>query len=151
MNEEIIKQKVLELDWNQPLSVQQNAMDYLLKTEDKYLHLLFVFDGKYKFTWENSMEIISEIGFPRNKILLPRLIYLLQDINWPGARKAVEILKSCDKKILVPLVENTLIQAYKSNDFMWIGGLKLVVDGKPILKEDFSNPEIYELLKYSDF
>ena len=150
MNKEIIKQKVLELDWKLPISVQQNAIDYLLKIEDKYLYLLFVFDARHQCTWENSMEIIARIGFPRNKILLPKLIYLLQDINWPGACKAVEILKSGDKKILVPLVEKAIIQAYKHTDYMWIGGLKLVVDETPILKEDFSNPKIYEFLKYSE-
>ena len=149
MNEKDIKQKIRELDFKLPMTVQQNAVDCLMKTEDKYLNLLF--DTKLKCTWENSVKIIDKIGFPRNEVLLPKLIWLLQDINWPGALMAAEILKSIEKRTLVPLVEKAIIQAYEYEDYMWIGGLKMVVDKKPILKEDFNNPATYELLKYSDF
>lgn len=149
MNEKVIKQKIQELDFKLPMAVQQNAINYLLKIEDKYLNLLF--DTKLKCTWENSVKIIDKIGFPRNRVLLPKLIWILQDINWPGALMAVEILISIEKRTLVPLVEKAIIQAYENDDYMWIGGLKMVVEKKPILKEDFNNSNTYELLKYSDF
>ncbi|MCD8157802.1 MAG: DUF5071 domain-containing protein, partial [Clostridiales bacterium] len=101
--------------------------------------------------WQNSVYVIRKIGFPRNKLLLPNLIWLLQDINWPGALISIDVLADIEKEELIPLIETAITKAYEIKDYMWLGGLKMLIDKTNIQANDFCNSEVFCLLKYADF
>ena len=149
MKKEAIIQYVRELDWRYPADVQQNAVRALTQTDDQYLHMIL--DKHQKATWENAVQVIGKIGYPRNAPLLSDLIWLLQDVNWPGADKALEILSSLDKKFLMPLIEEALCTAEADHDTMWIGGINLLVKKARIQMKDFHDDKMSDILKKADF
>lgn len=149
MDTERVKELLKSLDWNFPPEIQQNAIDILSKVDETYYPLLF--DWSSKSTWENSVKIVKQIGFPQNKILLANLFTLLQDINWPGANSAINVLKDIDKQYLLPKLEEYIKLAYQTSDDMWLGGLKRLTMACHLTEKDFSSTEIYDMLKYSNF
>lgn len=105
-----------------------------------------------KCTWENAVSVLKKMGYPRNKKALPKLIWLLQDINWPGSMQAVEIIKGFDKsEIIIPVI-NAVKEACKEKDYMWIGGLKMIIESIDVYDE-ISNkyPEIDSVLRLAEF
>lgn len=149
MTREETSKLVKELDWSQPKSVQEHAIAALTKTEESNYDLLLNKD--MKFTWENAVKVIKNIGYPKNKSLIPDLIWLLLDVNWPGAWESVEMLSKIDKKTVIPYLENALHEADADNDYMWIGGIKCVVDIGGLTADDFSDKSAYDILKKADF
>ena len=140
---------VTELDWSQSKEVQNRAISALSKTEESNYDLLINKD--MKFTWKNAVKVIKNIGYPKSKSLIPDLIWLLLDINWPGALEAVELLSKVDKETLVPHLEKALHEADADNDYMWIGGIKRVVEKVGLTVDDFSDKSTYDILKKADF
>ena len=146
---EAVRTSIKNLNWTLPTNIQQNAIRDLLNIDDDNVAMLI--DPNQKYTWENATLVIEQIGYPKNSKALPGLLWLLQDINWPGALKAIEILKSTDKLVILPLVEQTIIKAYEDEDYMWLGGIKRLIEEAKYTINDFSNVETYKLLNYSDF
>jgi hypothetical protein len=140
---------VENLDWSLPKEIQQNAMDQLIKIDPNKCDLLM--QEMMKPTWHNSTLVIKEIGYPLNKKAIPTLLFLLQDLNWPGVKTAFEILQAVDKSYLVPLLEQNIEEAFNEEDYMWLGGIKYFVISSKIMRNDFQNPGIYDLLRYSDY
>ena len=126
MEEKRIKEEILNLDWNNEEEVQKRAIEFLSKIDPKYYHLIF--SEGYKQTWENSMEIVRRIGYPQNIPFIPDLLQMMQDINWPGARMAVDILCAMDLDVLQPQLERTITTAFNDNDDMWLMGLDILVE-----------------------
>ncbi len=149
MNKDDAVKYVRELDWSYPIETQDKAMDFLSKADDEYIGLIF--DKKLKSTWENAVKVIKKIGFPKNKPLLSELVWLLQDINWPGAAGAMEILSSTEKTAVIPIIEEALLKADAKNDSMWIGGINLVVKKAGYISADFSDENMLKILKKADF
>lgn len=149
MNKDDIVKYVHELDWSYPVETQNEAIDILSRIDGEYL--CFVFDKNQKATWENAVKVIRKIGFPKNRPLLSDLVWLLQDINWPGALDAIEILSSIEKTIIIPIIEKALLTANSNGDSMWIAGISLLVKKGEYKSIDFSDEKIYEILKKVDF
>lgn len=149
MNSNDIIKHVHELDWNYPIEIQNNAINVLSKIDVEYIDLIF--DKNLKSTWENAVKVIGQIGFPKNETVLSNLVWLLQDVNWPGVTQAIEILSSIEKKFLIPIIENALIIAEASNDTMWIAGINLLIKKVGYSCVDFSDEKIFELLGDGDF
>ena len=149
MNKDDIIKYVHKLDWSYPVETQNKAIDISSKIDEEYVS--FIFDKNQKSTWENAVRVIREIGFPKNKPLLPNLVWLLQDINWPGALEAMEILSSIEKTIVLPIIEKALLMADANADSMWIAGINLLVKKAGYKSIDFSDEKIYEILDKADF
>lgn len=144
-----IKKLIENLSWYKPKNTQKEAIECLMKIEDEYVHMLLQ-DSK-KECWENAVIVLKRIGYPRNKQAIPQLIGLMQDMNWPGVPMAMETMKRIDNSILLPYIEHALEEAYNDEDFMWIGGIKRIVKGFQIDKEDFINKDTFKLLEYADW
>ncbi len=149
MNKDDVVKYVSELDWSYPIETQNEAMDFLSKADEEYFGLIF--DKKLKSTWENAIKVIKRIGFPKNKPLLSELVWLLQDVNWPGASEAVETLSSTEKTAVIPIIEEALLKADAKNDSMWIGGINLVVKKAGYTSTDFSDEKMLKILRKADF
>jgi len=149
MDKNDIIKYIHDLDWSRPIEVQNNAINILAKTDEEYISLIF--DKNLKSTWENVVKIAKRIGFPKNKVLLPELVWLLQDINWPGAAEAVKILSSIEKATVLPILENSLLMADADGDTMWIAGINLLIKEACYNNTDFRDEKIIEILKKADF
>jgi len=148
MKEEEIIKLIEDLDWNLPEKTQYEAMRKLMKIDEESCHLLV--QKMKKNTWLNATRIIMDLGYPFNRKALPSLIWLLQDLNWPGVTNAFESLKIVDKKAITPLLEKCIKEAFEGEDFMWLGGIKYFVEEAEIAEEDFENKGIFDLLSCAD-
>lgn len=138
-----------DLAWTKPKEIRENAMSKLIKLDDDQIPLLIQEYGKTH--WHNAVDVIKNIGYPRNIVAIPRLIWLLQDFNWPGVKTAMEMLEGIDTGIIIPHIEEALKKAANNGDFMWIGGIKRLVERLKIVKGDFSEKEVYDILELADW
>ncbi|WP_025025463.1 hypothetical protein [Caldalkalibacillus mannanilyticus] len=129
-----------QLNWIHPQELQQETIRLLTQIEDKYVGLL-IQDMK-KETWENAVIVLEKIGFPRNKEALPKMIFLLQDINWPGALQAVDILKKIDPIYWIHYVEQAILES----DPQWMYGIHYLLE-KANVTEDMMNKGVYLKMK----
>lgn len=149
MEEIEIMQLKQSLDWKHSKEEQDSAINNLSKVNEKYFYLIF--DKTLKETWENAVLVIDKIGMPQNEFFIPTLLWLLQDVNWPGAVRAIDILLKQDKNILIPQLEEKIKEAYQNEDYMWLGGLKMLVKKCEYKSSDFFDEKTYALLEFSDF
>lgn len=146
-----IREEISHLDWRCKQETQERAIDFLSKIEEKYYSMIFKEGCKY--TWENSVRIAKMIGYPRNVAFIPDLLKMMQDLNWPGAEEAIEVLADMDLNSLLPQLKETIETAFDEDDAMWLGGLNMVVEeleNKHGVRL-FSEERVYELLKEADF
>lgn len=149
MNQRELKGLISNLSWNMPEEVQLSAIENLMQIDDAYTPQLI--QDSNKSCWENAVKILYDIGYPRNRYAIPRLIWLMQDINWPGVSLSIDLLKVIDKRVTLPHIESALIKAAADKDYMWIGGIQRLLNELNISEEDFSRKEVFELLKLSDW
>lgn len=140
---------VNHLSWDMPEAVQQSAMKSLMDISEEYVPLLIQDNGKS--CWDNAVKVMRDIGYPRNRLAIPKLIWLFQDMNWPGVSVAIEIIRKIDKNITIPYIEDALKKAADDDDYMWIGGIQRLVDILDICETDFTNKNVSEYLKLSDW
>jgi hypothetical protein len=74
---------------------------------------------------------------------------LLEDLSWDNSKDVVDtainkLLQIDDKMVLIPLVEDAVRKAYFEEDFIWIAGLRQIVEEIGI--EEFLNPRTSHLL-----
>lgn len=148
MNEIEIKDLVSKLSWECPKEEQSKAVDQLSVVDEQYFGLLF--NKNLKETWENIVLVIEKIGVPKNEFFIPELLWLLQDVNWPGSMQAIDVLLKQNKDIVIPKLEQTIKEAYQQEDNMWLGGLKLLVEKGNYNKLNFVDENTLSLLEFSD-
>jgi len=141
---------VCKLHWDMPEDVQKNAIKTIKEEVDENDYDLLILSG-YIFTWPNVVGILKEVGYPKNKKALPSLILLLQDLNWPGAREGMSVLKEADKSYLIPILEVAIEEAYNTNDGNWLAWIKEFLEFAEINRIDFINCKVYDLLEYADW
>lgn len=149
MENKTIKELVNKLSWNYPDDVQKKSISSLANLGEQYLDSLF--DPLRKDTWENYVKVVELVGFPENERAIPRLLWLLMDMNWPGAEAAMNLLCSFKRQTIILEVEKVIIEAYEKEDYMWLYGLKTLVDKVKLQQSDFFNKKTYDFLKYADF
>lgn len=149
MNLGEVERLINNLSWDLPEKVQLSSIKSLMEIDNEYIPLL-IQDNK-KNCWNNAVKVIDNMGYPRNKLALPRLIWLMQDMNWPGVPMAIEILKGIDKKVIIPSIEGALSKAAEDKDYMWMGGIHRLINELNISEDDFNQKEIYQFLKLADW
>jgi len=127
-----------------------NTVEKILNTVDEDDFDLLIIAG-HKFTYPNTVQLLKNVGYPKNKKALPSLILLLQDLNWPGAFDGMNVLKEADTSILMPMLELAITEAFSSNDFIWLGGIKHFLEFAHINKTHFIDSTVYKLLEYADY
>lgn len=149
MNELLIKDLVSKLSWEYPKEEQNKAIDQLSVVDEQYFEQLF--DKNKKETWENIVLVIDKIGVPKNEFFIPELLWLLQDVNWPGSMHAIDVLLKQNKDIVIPQLEQRIKEAYQQEDYMWLGGLKMLIEKGNYNKMNFVDENTLSLLEFSDF
>ena len=149
MNNDNIKLLLENLSWNASQFDQSISVEALAKMEEINYSLLFDWERKDK--WENTIKVVEKIGTPKNTFFIPDLLKLMQDINWPGAWQAVEVLAKMENKTLLPALCATIRDAYQEGDTLWLGGLKKVVERKEQLGYFLGDSEIINMLQEADF
>ena len=94
----------------------------------------------------NLVEIIINKEVDEQYKSIGGLLYLLQDLSWPGSEKAMSLLKTFPKEILLPCLENTLKEADIENDDNWLGNLKMLIKYHSFMKDDFINIDLIHIL-----
>lgn len=144
------KKLVENLSWNKSVEIQNEAINILSEyiEDDEVSQLITCFN---KPCWHNAVLILKKIGFPRNKQAIPCLIWLFQDTNWPGVDISLEVLGTIEIKEIIPHIENALFKAAAKEDFIWIAGIKGLVNHLKMNNTDFSSMEAYKLLELAEW
>ena len=106
MDDKRKKELFKNLDWTETISVQNEAVNIFIKEGDTQLfgELLtkaYVCKCLEKSKLDNIVLILSKIGYPANRQSIEGLLYLLQDINWPGAHMGISVLLAMDRPYLL--------------------------------------------------
>ncbi|MEK3728655.1 MULTISPECIES: hypothetical protein [unclassified Lysinibacillus] len=133
------------LNWNLPETIQNEAKAFLCQIPNELLPLIF---QKYsKECWENAVDVVISIGYPNNKVALPKLYELFKDLNWPGASKALDYIKSLERHVNSIYIENACAKAVEENDTEWLYFLYEVSVQLHINKDDFKDINLYHGMK----
>jgi len=141
---------VSKLDSISPECERHNATDMLLNTIDEDDYDLLIIAG-HKHTWLNTVRALNIAGYPKNRKALPSLILLLQDLNWPGAKEGMHVLKEAGKDAVIPLIAVAVEAGFSSNDFIWLAWIKEFLEFANIGKSDFNNHDVYDLLEHAEW
>lgn len=145
MHDQDLEKIVDGLHWNHSSETQESAISAIQKLDDSVLPAIFGMTAKPQ--WQNYVEAVRRIGFPRNRDMLPSLLILLQDLNWPGAEQALQILMQSERSVLLPLLAGAIRQAYADHDFEWLGGLRLLVQRCNLNESDFADSRLFQWLE----
>ena len=133
-----------QLGWHQPEDVQKAAMEAIVSDTafDPALLLMPV----SKACWENAAICLKRIGYPKSKQVLDGMLEWLKDLNWPGADVILSLLESYPKEAFRCGYEKAVERAVKDKDEDWLNGLFHFAAKQKVLREDFSDPGLYDAL-----
>lgn len=137
--------KLQDLSWDKDKRLQEEAVKYFSNDESLDFNILLKIAPKK--TMANLVEIITNKRVEEQYKSINGLLYLLQDLSWPGSEQAMSLLKTFPKEILLPHLENTLKEAGKKNDDNWLGNLKMLVKYHSFTKDDFKNIDFIQILE----
>ena len=137
--------KLQDLSWDKDKRLQEEAVKYFSNDESLDFNILLKITPKK--TMANLVEIITNKRVEEQYKSINGLLYLLQDLSWPGSEQAMSLLKTFPKEILLPHLENTLKEAGKKNDDNWLGNLKMLVKYHSFTKDDFKNIDFIQILE----
>ena len=137
--------KLQDLSWDKDKRLQEEAVKYFSNDESLDFNILLKIVPKK--TMANLVEIITNKRVEEQYKSINGLLYLLQDLSWPGSEQAMSLLKTFPKEILLPHLENTLKEAGKKNDDNWLGNLKMLVKYHSFTKDDFKNIDFIQILE----
>lgn len=122
---ENVKKYIADLDWNNTKEVQENAIEKLVMSlEGEEVILLASQDSPCnKNCWYNAAIVLKEIGYPRNKEAIPYLMNWFQDLNWPGVKTIVELLRKVGIEEVVH-IKTAMEKAIVNKDEIWVEGLE---------------------------
>lgn len=143
MEEKRLNELLEKMDWYIPRPIQNEAIKILIAEgdEDDFGKLLPVGYNACldKGTLNNIVYVLKKVGYPLNRKSVTGLLFLLMDVNWPGARQAVDVLLDMDQTFLIPHLEKAIHMAYAEKDDLWLYGLKNVVDQGKFPESVFSD------------
>ena len=133
---------------NIPKHMQEQAHHFFIN-KCKEEAIPYIICTSNPFTWANAIDIIKEIGYPKNKLATERIMYLFQDINWKFAKTALSVVNDIynhEPDIVVKAIEKNARLADKYCDTDWLFGLSWVKENLKISKNDFQNIETLAFL-----
>lgn len=133
-----------DLDWTKDKSIQEKAIQFFSKDNTLDFNLLLRTSSKNSLL--NIVEVISHKPAEEQYKSIDGLLYLLQDLSWPGSEKALSLLKSFPKEIILPYLEKSLDEAKEENDDNWIANLKILVTFHSFISENFKNLDLMDVL-----
>lgn len=143
------KEYISKLSWHKPEEYQTEAIDFLSKAPD--WDFSNCIRKSSKDIWENLVKVIKNRSYNDKVKLSEELLFLLLDLNWPGALQGLEILKTLHREdIRVPL-ENALKSAYQKNDGNWIAYLYELIVYFKFVDSDFKEINLCKVISIKDW
>lgn len=137
------------LSWNRPKSEQAEAVLFLSSAKDwDYTDCIV---NSQKDIWEKLVHVISHRTKDEIKSLLSNLLYLLKDLNWPGAIEAMNLIKGFSKDEILKEIEQSLLTAYSENDGIWIANMKAVIEYYKLKPDMFNCIDLQKILLISEW
>ncbi len=133
-----------DLDWNKDNSTQESAINFF--SDDDTLDLNLLIRTAPKSCLSNLVEIVFHKKPEEQYKSIDGLLYLLQDLSWPGSEKALNLLKKIPKETLLPYLEKSLYEANEENDDNWIANLTILVELHSFTRENFRNLDLLAVL-----
>jgi len=140
--EEDVRNLLSSLSWNRPAEEQSKAVEELIKIKDKILNCLITYTSKDQ--WDNCMKIINKLKYRDQVKMIPQLLFLLKDMNWPGAREAFNLMRNMKVEDLIPYINQAVEQADTECDTIWITWMKIFLEELNLNFIIEENPEIFK-------
>ena len=118
------------LNWNNQKEDIMDAKDELSKIPDESIHLLI--QPLSRFHWENSADVIVDIGVDRCITVMGDLLMWLKDMNWPGAIKIYHMLKESENTIIDEYILKSAEIAKMEEDDEWLENINMLIEGRNI-------------------
>lgn len=147
---EDVYELIKDLNWNLDLETQKIAINKLVTRNDYNLEML-IQPGYCKEVWENAAIVLVKKGYEEYKVVIDKMFWCLQDMNWPGSYIIYEELLSIKKENLINDYERVVSICLNENDDEWLYNLCQFAKACNINKSDFKDPKLYyEMLSYMD-
>ncbi|NOU88671.1 DUF5071 domain-containing protein [Paenibacillus sp. LMG 31460] len=130
--EDNVKLLLSSLSWNRPVEEQTYAVKRLISLKDKISDCLITYTSKDQ--WDNCMKIIIELDYQDQVRMIPQMLFLLRDMNWPGAKEACNLMKNMKVEDLTPYIVLALEQADNECDTIWITWIKTFIEKLNLVK-----------------
>jgi hypothetical protein len=149
MTKQEIYDLISELDHSKPREIQLMAMDKLVQLGEEAVDSLADLNTPTlkKSCRYNAAIVLTEIGYPGIKNVIPDLLNWFLDINRPGTFEIMDLFKTIEKENLINPIEDTIEFAYKHGDGQWLGNLNLLVEELDMAKNDFKRKELFDIIK----
>lgn len=127
------------LSWFQTEEKQEIAIQKLIKHKEKLFDSLITKSAKDQ--WHNAVKLIGKLEYSDQVRMVPQMLFLLQDVNWPGAVEATKIMESITLEELKPHIIRALVEANEENDTIWIAWIREFIEKIKILEqfEDYND------------
>lgn len=126
------------LSWNLSEDEQEQGIEKLIPYKDKIINLLITNTSKHQ--WKNAVRLIDRLEYPYRVRMVPQLLLLLKDMNWPGAVDAKSIIKNLNPREVNLYIRQALIQADNERDTVWIAWINELIEEMNI-KDQFKDIE----------
>ncbi|MCR5614478.1 hypothetical protein [Treponema sp.] len=143
------KNYIEQLSWKNSEKEQSEAIEILSKSED--WDFTNCIRNSSKDIWENLVVVINRRSYQDKVKLADDLIYLLMDLNWPGALQGLEILKSLKKEVIQAPLEDTLYSAYVDRDGNWISNLFELIKYFKFSDSDFTKVKLADVVSLREW
>jgi hypothetical protein len=142
--------QLMQFNWS---PYQKNEPTIAVKDKAKHddSDLKDIIQNSSKEKWFNIVASIKKMGYPRNKNAIHGLLFLLKDMNWPGADESFLLIKEMPRGDIKQPLQMALNQADKENDTVWIAGLRPLINHFNFTDDDFSNINLHKLLSKSEW
>lgn len=127
------------LSWFQTKEKQEIAIQNLIKHKEKFIDSLLTKSAKDQ--WHNAVRVIGKLEYSDQVRMIAQMLFLLKDVNWPGAVEAIKIMESITPAELKPHIIRALVEANEENDTVWIAWIKVFIEKIKILEqfEDYND------------
>jgi hypothetical protein len=146
MKDTDIDQQIRNISWSKDQLVQEKAVNELMLIPELDLRKLIDLPPNYKEYMDNAAIILATFPFVRLENVIMDLYRWLMDLNWPGAKKIMELLKSFPKVETIKYFEKAVVEAIETHDESWLDNLSYFTMFEKYNRDDFQNKELYDLL-----
>lgn len=124
-----------------------NERERLLRDENssirdkKILENILLINAPEYFNKDMTEKLINKLIKLEDKYLkyvIPQLIEMLKDLNWPGSMTSLEFLSKLPSDKYISYLEDCMKLAIDDNDYDWIYGIFYFIENAQIQEKDFN-------------
>jgi hypothetical protein len=118
----------------------------MTQSKDLIFNCLITQTGKDQ--WDNCLKIINELDYHDQVRMAPQMLFLLRNLNWPGAREACDIMTKMNIEDLTPFIKQALELADIECDTVWITWIKIFLEKLNLNNIVEENPEMFKCTEW---